>query len=287
MNGAARMIILSGLSGAGKTTALQALEDLGFFAVDNLPPKLWLQVAREARERDEQNLVISVDSRTERFLGDVEDGLASLAGAGFAPEVLFLAADEASLIRRYSFTRRAHPLAEGTLTSDIRREIAVLEPLRDMAGQVIDTTDMSAARLRDELSRLYGDGNSFRLQLVSFGFKRGAPRDADMVLDVRVMPNPYYDPRLRAMPGTEADVAAYVFGAGGQAVFDRILRFVQEMTVLAEQSGRKVYTVAIGCTGGQHRSVAVSERLRQELSEDFMVQLEHRHLEAALEEHGS
>src|SRR5690606_7124857 len=128
----------------------------------------------------------------------------------FAPEIVFLAADEASLIRRYSFTRRAHPLAEGTLSSDIRRENAALEPLRALAAVTIDTTELTAGQLRDVLSRRYGDGHAFRLQLVSFGFKRGAPRDADLVLDVRSMPNPYYDERLRSLPGTEAHVANYV-----------------------------------------------------------------------------
>lgn len=285
MSDANRTLILSGLSGAGKTTALQALEDLGFFAVDNLPPSVWLAVAQEARERGENRLVISIDSRTERFLDDVQDGLKSLREAGFEPEILFLEADEASLIQRYSFTRRAHPLAEGTLTSDIRRENSALEPLRALAAVTIDTTDYSAAKLRDVLSRRYGKGHSFRLQLVSFGFKRGTPRDADMVLDVRTMPNPYYDKRLRSEPGTEAEVAAYVLEGGGQAIFERILKFVREMTRLAVGSGRSQYTVAIGCTGGQHRSVAVSERLMRELSGEFLVQVEHRHLAAALAEH--
>lgn len=280
-----RTLVLTGLSGAGKTTALQALEDLGFFAVDNLPPGLWGRLVNEARARGEERIAVSVDARTERFLDGVEQGLADLTSMGFGPEVLFLEADEASLIRRYSFTRRAHPLAEGTLTSDIRRENAALLPLRQLAHTVIDTTDLSAAQLRDTLSRKYGDGQTFRLQLVSFGFKRGAPRDADMVLDVRSMPNPYYDPELRSLPGTEHSVASYVLQGGGLAIYEQLTGFVRSMVRLAAGSGRSQYTVAIGCTGGQHRSVAVSERLSQELAPEFLVQVEHRHLEAALQEH--
>lgn len=278
-------LILTGLSGAGKTTALQALEDLGFFAVDNLPPGLWLELVQQARSRGEDRIAVSIDSRTERFLEDFEPGLQALDAAGYAPQVLFLTADEASLIRRYSFTRRAHPLAEGTLSSDIRRENAALLPLQSRASVVIDTTDLSAAQLRAALSRRYGGGDTFRLQLVSFGFKRGAPRDADIVLDVRSMPNPYYDPELRKLPGTEANVASYVLDSGGQAVFDEVRDFVRSMTRLALGSGRSQYTIAVGCTGGQHRSVAVSERLKRELSGEFLVQIEHRHLGAALQEH--
>ena len=285
MNPEPRTLILTGLSGAGKTTAIQALEDLGFFAVDNLPPGLWLELVNEARSRGEDRIVIAIDSRTERFLEDVQAGLSALEAGGFEPQVVFLTADEASLIRRYSFTRRAHPLAEGTLSSDIRRENAALLPLQDRASVVIDTTDLSAAQLRATLSRRYGGGDTFRLQLVSFGFKRGSPRDADMVLDVRSMPNPYYDPELRALPGTEANVASYVLDSGGQAVFDEIRDFVRSMTRLALGSGRAQYTIAIGCTGGQHRSVAVSERLKRELSTEFLVQVEHRHLQEALQEH--
>lgn len=285
MNSESRTIILTGLSGAGKTTALQALEDLGFFAVDNLPPGLWLDLVREARGRGENRIAMSVDSRTERFLEDFETGLNALSDNSMAPEVIFLTADESSLIRRYSFTRRAHPLAEGTLSSDIRRENEALLPLKERAKVVIDTTDLSAAQLRSTLSRRYGDGETFRLQLVSFGFKRGTPRDADMVLDVRTMPNPYYDPLLRSLPGTEASVANYVMSSGGELVFRQISEFVQNMTRLAVSSGRTQYTIAIGCTGGQHRSVAVSERLRRELSQEFLVHVEHRHLEDALQEH--
>lgn len=282
---APKTLILSGQSGAGKTTALQALEDMGFFAVDNLPPSLWLELARKARTQGEERIVMSVDARTERFLEDVPGGLKALQENSFEPELIFLQADEASLIRRYSFTRRVHPLSEGTLESDIRRENAALESVRAVASTVIDTTELTAAQLRDRLSRKYGGGDGFRLQLVSFGFKRGAPRDADMVLDVRTLPNPYYDPELRSLPGTEPAVASYVLETGGQVILDRIMEFVQLMTRLAAAGGRVQYTVAIGCTGGQHRSVAVTERLQRELGSEFLVNVEHRHLADALEEH--
>lgn len=286
MNGQQSTLILSGQSGAGKTTALQALEDLGFFAVDNLPPSLWLELVHKARQQGENRIVMSVDARTERFLNDVPAGLEELRQAGFEPELIFLKADEASLIRRYSFTRRAHPLAEGTLQADIRRENAALDAVRAVASTVIDTTELTPGQLKDHLNRKYGDGAAFRLQLISFGFKRGAPRDADLVLDVRSLPNPYYDPELRSLPGTEPAVASYVLD-NGQQILDRFREFIELLTRLAADGGRQQYTVAIGCTGGQHRSVAVTERLRRELSAEFLVQVEHRHLAAALQEHGT
>lgn len=282
-----KILILSGVGGAGTSTALQAFEDLGYFTVDNVPPALWLDLAREAATAGEKRIVITVDSRTERFLGGVEDGLARLTEAGLSVRVIFLTASDAVLIRRYGLTRRAHPLSEGTLQSDLERERHVLGFLRSRADIVLDTSELTSAQLRDTIARQFGTsyGDAFRLQLLSFGFKNGAPLDADTVLDVRSMPNPYYDEELRKFGGTDPRVKGYVYSGGGREMYERLSRFVREAARLANASGRRTYTVAIGCTGGQHRSVAVVERLASELADEFIVTPEHRDLAAALQEY--
>ncbi len=282
-----RLLILCGVGGAGTSTALQAFEDLGYFTVDNLPPALWPDLARVAAEADERRLVITVDSRTERFLAGVEDGLAQLEAAGQKVSVLFLTASDAVLIKRYGFTRRAHPLSEGSLQSDLERERHVLGFLRARADIVLDTSALTSAQLRDAIARQFGNGtgDAFRLQLLSFGFKRGAPLDADIVLDVRSMPNPYYDEELRKHGGLDPRVKGYVYSGSGREQYERLARFVREAARLANASGRRTYTIAVGCTGGQHRSVAVVDRLSSELAEEFIVTPEHRDLEVALKEH--
>lgn len=279
-------LILSGLSGAGKTTALKAFEDLGFFAADNVPPQLWLPLAVLARDHGAGRLVVAVDVRTERFLGGAEQGLQELRAAGFSPLVLFLTADEAALVRRYRLTRRSHPLGEGTLLRDLARERTALAALEARADLVLDTTDMSAAQLRAAVDRHYGGGRAFRLHVLSFGFKRGAPLDADTTLDVRTMTNPYYDADLRGLPGTDPRVAACVFDEAGLEEYADLAAYVRGAVRRAVAAGRSAYTVAIGCTGGQHRSVAVAERLVVDLGDEFLISGEHRDLDAALGEHG-
>ena len=282
-----RLIILSGMSGAGKTTALHALEDVGFFAVDNVPPSLWTPLALHARRHGKDRLVVSVDVRTAPFLPEVEEGLAGLEEHGFHPSVLFLTASEPVLVRRYNFTRRTHPLGEGTLSADLASERRTLEVLRRHAERVIDTTELGAKDLALRLQRIFAGPRSFRLRLVSFGFKRGAPIDADLVLDVRSLPNPFYEETLRPLPGTDASVQAHVFSPSGLELYTQLRSLTRNLAGLANETGRHAYTVALGCTGGQHRSVAVVERLAHDLADEFEAHVEHRDLEAALQEkHG-
>lgn len=281
----ARLIVLSGLSGAGKATALHALEDIGYFAVDNVPPSLWRPLAERADAVGKDRVAVSVDVRTAAFLPELEDGLASLAAAGLEPTIIYLTASDHTLVKRYSLTRRTHPLGEGTLSRDIANERIALEGLRSRAHRLVDTTELSAKDLARLIRRTFAKDRSFRLRMVSFGFKRGAPIDADLVLDVRALPNPYYEENLRRLSGMESQVQSHVFTPGGLELYTQLRNLIRTLATLARDGGRTSYTVALGCTGGQHRSVAVVERLVRDLAEEFDSDGEHRDLTDALAEH--
>jgi len=282
-----RLVILTGVSGAGKTTALQALEDSGYFTVDNLPPALWSSLVARAAPRKITKLAIGVDVRTRAFLDEVEAAITACIGDGLQPSVLFLDASDDTLIRRFSLTRRTHPIGEGSLLVDLGAERRALEPLRSRADTLLDTSTLTARELRRTIQQLFSRGSNFRLRLLSFGFKRGIPIDADNIFDVRSLPNPYYDPDLRSKPGTDHAVQAFIFSAVALDLYTTIRNLARSLARLAVSSGRTNYTLAVGCTGGQHRSVAVVERLSFDLSEGYRVIVEHRDLETALMEHGT
>ena len=269
-----RFVVITGLSGAGKTTAVQALEEFGFFTTDNLPPQLWGKTLELCLLQGLTQVAVVTDARTRHFLQDIESWLKTVA---VKPVVVYLEADEDVLIRRYGFTRRTHPLHESTLIGDLRAEREVLSELREQADVVIDTSLLSAKALIAKLRGLFGEDRAFTLSLSSFGFKHGAPRDADLVLDVRGMPNPFYDPVLKHRSGLEADVSQYVFSSDGTAFYQLLRDFVSANAELARRSERSSYAVAIGCTGGFHRSVAVVEALARDLS--FASTVSHRDLE--------
>ena len=273
-----RFVIVSGLSGAGKTTALHALEEFGYFTVDNLPPQLWAQTLESCRAQGLEKLAVVSDARTRHFLPGLEEAFSSVQ-AEVAPEVLFLEADDDMLIRRYGLTRRTHPMQEPTLAADLREERLVLESLRSKASVVIDTTQLSARALTDKLRGLFGTDNAFTLALFSFGFKHGAPRDADLVLDVRGLPNPYWDEKLRPLSGFDQAVREYVFTPEASAFYHVLKGFIRSSLELAQTAGRTSYTVAIGCTGGRHRSVGVVEALASDLAGAVSVAVEHRDVE--------
>lgn len=275
------LVILTGLSGSGKTTALHALEDIGFYTVDNLPPALWGHLVSSAGDAD-QGLAIGVDIRAGRFLPDAPRALEALRDEGLSPTVVFLDASDPTLVRRYNFTRRTHPLAEGTLVSDLAQERRVLEPLRSLADVVIDTTELSPRDLTQALWDRFGSDRGFTLRLVSFGYKRGLPTDVDLVLDVRSLPNPFYSEALRPLPGTDPEVQAYVFTPPSLELYGRLRALVRALSLGARGGGRSSYSVAVGCTGGQHRSVAVVERLSHDLADGFRTQTQHRDLPEAL-----
>lgn len=279
------LVVLTGLSGAGKTTALHALEDVGFYTVDNLPPKLWGAFV-DSLKGDWKGVCISIDVRARALIADAPAAVRELRERGRDPRLLFLDASDEVLVRRYNFTRRAHPLSAGTLTADLAAERVALGPLKAMADDVIDTTSTSARALTQLLWDRFSGGAGPLLRLVSFGFKRGIPTDVDVVLDVRGMPNPFYSDDLRGLPGTDPEVQRYVFTPEALELYHQIRVLVRSLAYLAESSGRSNYVVAVGCTGGQHRSVAVVERLSHDLAGAYRTQAQHRDLEAALAEHG-
>jgi UPF0042 nucleotide-binding protein len=271
-----RFVIITGLSGAGKMTALHALEEFGFFVVDNLPPQLWRETLDLCQSRGVMKLAVVTDARTRGFLDGLEE---AFTGLPIDPEIVYLDADDDILIRRYGLTRRSHPIHAGSLLGDIRQERSVLEPMRERADVVLDTSQFAPKDLVSELRALFSTVGVFTLRLFSFGFKHGAPRDADLVLDVRGLPNPFWDDALRDKSGLESDVRDYVFSSAGSAYYHDLKAFLTATLALAKQNGRTSYTVAVGCTGGRHRSVAVVEALAHDLSSFGTVLVDHRDIE--------
>lgn len=278
-------VVLTGVSGSGKTTALHALEDIGFFTVDNVPPQLWPELVRLLAD-EVKGVAVGIDIRARQYLADAPRAIEDLKAAGYSPQIVYLDANDEVLVRRYNFTRRTHPISQGTLTADLATERKALAPLRAMAEEVIDTTTTSARALTNKMRERFQGGQGFLLRLVSFGFKRGVPTDADTVLDVRGLPNPYYDELLKGLPGTDERVQAYVFTPEALETYSQLRSLVRTLTSQAAgAAGRSAYTVAIGCTGGQHRSVAVAERLSHDLADGLRTVVQHRDLEEALKEH--
>lgn len=278
-------VVLTGLSGAGKTTALHALEDLGFYTVDNLPPKLWSELIKQAKEVNQRKIVVGIDIRTRDYIQSVLECLADLRQENIRPTVIFLDASNDVLVKRYNLTRRTHPLGKAPLSEDIVTERNILGPLRASADLVLDTSRYSPKNLIEVLREHFGNEQRFQLRLISFGFKRGIPIDADNVFDLRALPNPFYDPALRPIDGRDERVQAYVFQGNTLEFYPQMREFIRYLSQLAEQSGRSSYTIAVGCTGGQHRSVSIAERLAHDFSEVFTTTIEHRDVEQALAEH--
>lgn len=269
-------IVVSGLSGSGKSTVLRTLEDAGFFTTDNLPPELWGAMHDLASARGLTRVAISTDARTRDFLGALESSYMRLSRRREDLRVLFLEATPDVLLKRYNLTRREHPLGD-TLMVDFARERELLAPLRAIADSVIDTTDLSAKDLSERVLRLFRLEHEFHLRLVSFGFKHSPPRDVDLVLDVRTLPNPFYDLALRPRTGLEKDVADYVFqNEDAEGFYAELRGFVRTAAERARNNGRHSYTVGIGCTGGQHRAVAVTDRLAGDLKDLNVDVMDHR-----------
>ncbi|HEY8368773.1 MAG TPA: RNase adapter RapZ [Thermodesulfobacteriota bacterium] len=279
---AIRVVIVTGLSGAGKSTAIHALEDLGFFCVDNLPAALFRDLLEVCRSGGVTKVALGMDLRSREFAASTPRLLAPIRAAGYRVELLYLDASDEALIRRYSETRRRHPLAEGDSAVDgIRRERALLADLRSVADQVIDTTGLNVHQLRDAIRERYlADSRVKRLTvtLVSFGFRHGLPPEADLVMDVRFLPNPYFVDSIKAFDGSEPEVARYVFQSPAATEFlERLVSMLDFLLPLYEREGKAYLTVAIGCTGGQHRSVAMVLALAERLDrERYLVRVRHR-----------
>jgi RNase adapter protein RapZ len=283
-------VVITGFSGAGKSTAMAAFEDEGYFCVDNLPPEMIRSLAElfmHEGSKVERAAVVS-DARGGSYFAGLVATFSELARAGVSYRVLFLEADEQTLLTRYQETRRRHPLAPGgSVTDGIARERALLAPVREQADLVIDTTGLTSAMLRRKLAdALLPTRTPGRLAVAiqSFGFKHGPARDADLLFDVRFLPNPHYEPELRPLTGRDEAVAAYVNRDGAlDAFFERLFPMLDYLLPQYVAEGKSHLSIAIGCTGGRHRSVAIAEQLAERYREhgDYLVEVTHRDVEHA------
>lgn len=282
-----RMVIISGLSGSGKTTTVHELEDLGFFCVDNLPIALlpkFMEILSLSRA-EIRSIALVIDIREREFLPDFPGIYRTLKEQEIPIELIFLECNDVVLARRFSETRRRHPLAAGSdLISSIAREREELKVIRDLADKVWDTTHTNYPNFRREVREYFsvrGSDQEFRLTLLSFSYRSGIPFNADLVLDVRCLPNPYFMDDLRPRDGTDPAVQEYIFGqAEGKYFVEHTRQYLERVLPLYRQEGKPSLTIAFGCTGGQHRSVAVSDRLGKIFSEaGHHVSVSHRDLE--------
>lgn len=265
-----RVIVLSGLSGAGKTVALRAFEDLGFYCVDNLPTTLLpaLVAALTAGDRARSaHIAVGVDVRSRGDLERLPEALSALTGAGVQAELLFLDSNEEVLLKRYSETRRKHPLSDGkrSLPDAIAEERRRLRPLAAIADRVVDSSEMNVHQLRRAIATGFGaSAGESTLLFESFAYRRGLPPDSDFVFDARCLPNPHWDPRLRPLSGKDAAVREFLAAQPLVGHFlDDIVRLLEEWLPRFEGEDKRYLTVAIGCTGGRHRSVYLAERLAE------------------------
>ena len=263
----ADIVVVTGLSGAGKSTTIKVFEDLGYFCVDNLPPVLLpkiVEVVSEARG-EEARVALGVDIRGKEFLPDLSRVLDELRRGKNAIHVLFLDAADEALVRRFSETRRKHPLAaRGGARDAIRKERGILSPLREMADAVLDTSQLNVHQLRDALVRRFRREGAGGLQVsvLSFGYRYGLPVEADMVVDVRFLPNPNFVPALKRFTGLDRRVRKYVLQARTTKAFLRRLSgLLHFLLPLYRKEGKAYFTLGVGCTGGRHRSVAIAEAL--------------------------
>ena len=281
-----RLVIVTGLSGAGKSTDLKMLEDARYFCVDNLPIPLvgkFVSLMSGSQEEDVQNAAIGIDARSGKALEELEVVLDKLKVEGHTFEILFLDAEDKVLVKRYKESRRSHPLAlNGRVDDGIRQERQKTEFLRKRADYIIDTTHLLTRELKKELNNIFVDNGKFSnmmISVLSFGFKYGIPEDADLVFDVRFLPNPYYIDELKKQTGNDKPVQDYVMGFDVSHVFlNKLTDMVQFLLPNYVQEGKNQLIIGIGCTGGKHRSVTLANKLFESLSlqNDYGIRIEHR-----------
>lgn len=280
-----RIVLLTGMSGGGKSTAIKALEDAGWFCIDNLPvllvPKLLDLVVHGASD-ELHRLALVIDAREGRFLDQTPQAVDEVRRAGHKLEVVFLDCSDETLLRRFSETRRRHPLApEGTVADGIALERKLLGALRAIADLVIDTTRMNAKELRDAITARFGtagEADMLNVTLVTFGYRNGIPANSDLVFDVRFLPNPYFVEGLKPHPGTDPRVAEWVLGrAQTQQFLEHLEELLQFLLPQYKAEGKSYLTVSLGCTGGRHRSVALAEELAKRLTEKHRARVKVTH----------
>jgi RNase adapter protein RapZ len=268
--GAPDIVIITGMSGAGRSTAAKSLEDLGWFVVENLPPALLPTMLDLADRASLAGVAAIIDVRSRAFSTDLKSAISSLGARGVAPHVLFLEASDAALVRRFENVRRPHPMqGAGTILDGIAAERELLREIRGDSDIVLDTSALNVHELRSRMLGYFA-GNSLtglRLNIVSFGYKYGLPVDADLVADCRFLPNPHWVPELRPLSGLDASVRDYVLGQPAASAFIAAYLAVLDVSLPGfEREGKRYVTLAIGCTGGKHRSVAIAERLAVRLA---------------------
>lgn len=280
-----RFVIVTGLSGAGKTQAIRSLEDLGFFCVDNLPPTLIPKFAEACFQTDGKinKIALVIDIRGGMFFDDLFNSLKYLEEQNYKYEILFLDASDEILIKRYKESRRKHPLApDGRILKGIMLEKSRLKDVKDRADNIINTSNYSSRELREEINRIYGEEGQIETQLIisvlSFGFKYGIPLDSDLVFDVRFLPNPFYIPELKSFSGLDQQIKDYVLD------FPETIGFIEKLDDMLEfliphylKEGKRQLIISIGCTGGRHRSVAIANEIYEKLREQgHKANIEHR-----------
>ncbi|MCP8970621.1 RNase adapter RapZ [Ectobacillus ponti] len=281
-----KMVIVTGMSGAGKTVALQSFEDLGYFCVDNLPPALlpkFVELMSESANKMDK-VALGIDLRGREFFDHLWEALDDLTERTWViPNILFLDARDSALVTRYKETRRSHPLAPtGLPLKGIELERELLGDMKVRANMVIDTTDLKPKELREKIAKLFSshEQETFRVNVMSFGFKYGVPIDADLMFDVRFLPNPFYIPSMKPLTGLDEEVSSYVLK------FNETHKFLEKLTDLIsfmlphyKREGKSQLVIAIGCTGGQHRSVTIAEYLTKHFAKEFQTHVSHRDVE--------
>jgi RNase adapter protein RapZ len=281
-----QMVIITGMSGAGKTVAMQSFEDLGFFCVDNLPPTLFPKFIELMKESGNKlnKVALVMDLRGRDFFEKLFEALDDIdQQSRLSPQILYLDAKDSVLVTRYKETRRAHPLApEGLPLEGIKLEREMLEELKGRAQQILDTSDIKPKQLRERIIQRFSqtDQESFTVNVTSFGFKYGVPIDADLVFDVRFLPNPHYIEHMRPQTGLDEEVSSYVLKwTETQKFVEKLIDMLSFMLPHYKREGKSQLVIGIGCTGGQHRSVTLAEYVGKYFSEEYKTRISHRDIE--------
>lgn len=279
-----KFVIVTGLSGSGKSEAMRALEDMGFYCVDNLPPTLIPKFAELCHQSNStiDKVALGIDVRGRKFFKALHESLNTLRKDKYIFEVLYLDCADDVLLKRYKMTRRNHPLAiNRQIPEGIKMERTILEPLKEIADCIIDTSNMKPKDLKEEISKIYSNGesnNNLTISVVSFGFKHGIPSDSDLVFDVRFLPNPYYVDELRSKTGEDQDVRDYVMDSQiSHQFYEKLLDMINFLVPQYIEEGKHHLVISIGCTGGRHRSVTISNLISNELmKQGYRVVKKHR-----------
>jgi len=269
---APHVLVVTGMSGAGRSSAAKTLEDMGYTVIDNLPPTLLGSVVKaHDLPQAHKHLAVVIDSRGGLSTDELRYALDELEREGILTRIVFLDAEDDVIVSRYEENRRPHPLGLDTISEAIEAERSLLSELREMADVIIDTSDLNIHELRERLELQFSEdemNRPMRVSIRSFGFKHGAPRDTDLVFDVRFLPNPHWVPELRDMRGTHQPVSDYVLSSEGAKEFvDRVDELLEFLIPMFQSEGKSYLSIGIGCTGGHHRSVAIAEELRNRLAD--------------------